>query len=115
VGALDDHRLRGLADQELHQVEGGALAREIAGEHHGDESGRRHAGGWDGDGEWGNDDAEAAASVQLLFDIDEQPLDKRKVVQLTARYHAAQCVMAGVRRLEDLQAFHTLNPNMRTV
>jgi glycerophosphoryl diester phosphodiesterase len=57
----------------------------------------------------------AGRSVQLVLDIDEQPLDTRKVVQLTARYRSTLRVIAGVRRLEDLQTFQTLDPSIRTV
>jgi glycerophosphoryl diester phosphodiesterase len=58
----------------------------------------------------------ADTGVQLLLDIKQSPvLDKRKVVRLTARYHAALNVIVGPRTVEDLLAFRALDPNLRTI
>jgi glycerophosphoryl diester phosphodiesterase len=53
--------------------------------------------------------------VRLLLDIKESPtLDKREVVRLTEEYQATSKVIFGVRTLDDLRAFRTLNPNLLT-
>lgn len=58
----------------------------------------------------------AGTGVNLLLDIKESPvLDKRKVVRLTEKYSAVLNVIVGTRNLDDLRAFHDLNPNLRTL
>lgn len=58
----------------------------------------------------------AGTGVKLLLDIKESPvLDKHKVVRLTDKYNAALNVIVGPRNLDDLRAFRTLNPNLRTL
>lgn len=53
--------------------------------------------------------------VRLLLDIKVSPtLDKREVVRLTEEYQATSKVIVGVRTLDDLRAFRTLNPNLLT-
>jgi glycerophosphoryl diester phosphodiesterase len=54
--------------------------------------------------------------MTLLLDIKESPvLDKRQVVRLTESHNAVLNVIIGVRNLEDLRIFRTLNPNLRTL
>jgi glycerophosphoryl diester phosphodiesterase len=54
--------------------------------------------------------------VRLLLDIRVTPtLDKREVVRLTEEYEATSQVIVGVRTLEDLRTFRTLNPNLLTL
>lgn len=58
----------------------------------------------------------AGTEVVLLLDIKESPnLDKRKVVRLTEQHDAVQRVIVGPRRLADLHAFQSLNPELRTL
>ncbi len=58
----------------------------------------------------------AGTGVQLLLDIKEgRSLDKDKVVRLTERHHAVLNVIVGPRSLDDLRAFQSLNPNLRTL
>jgi glycerophosphoryl diester phosphodiesterase len=58
----------------------------------------------------------AGTGVKLLLDIKESPvLDKRRVVRLTEKYNAELNVIVGPRNLDDLRAFHSLNPNLRTL
>jgi glycerophosphoryl diester phosphodiesterase len=58
----------------------------------------------------------AGTGVQLLLDIKEgRTLDKDRVVRLTERYHAVLNVIVGPRSLDDLRAFQSLNPNLRTL
>ena len=54
--------------------------------------------------------------VTVLLDIKTSPvLNKSKVVRLTEKHNAVLNVIVGARNLEDLRAFKTLNPNLRTL
>lgn len=56
------------------------------------------------------------SGVMLLLDIKESPsLNREMVVRITEQYDAALNVIAGVRSLEDLAYFRSLNPNIRTL
>jgi glycerophosphoryl diester phosphodiesterase len=58
----------------------------------------------------------AGSGVLLLLDIKESPiLDKRKVVRITRQHDAVGRVIVGPRNLADLQAFHELDRNLRTL
>ena len=58
----------------------------------------------------------SGTGVELLLDIKVSPvLDKRQVVRLTERHRAVLDVIVGVRTLEDLREFRSLNPNLRTL
>jgi glycerophosphoryl diester phosphodiesterase len=61
-------------------------------------------------------DLVSSTRVKLLLDIKEGPgLDKQKVVWLIEKYGAVLNVIVGPRNLDDLKAFKTLNPNLRTL
>ena len=54
--------------------------------------------------------------VKLLLDIKISPeLDIRKVVRLTETHGAVTNIIVGVRNLDDLREFRTLNPDIRTL
>ena len=54
--------------------------------------------------------------VMLLLDIKEsETLDRERIVRLTEAEGAVLNVIVGVRSLEDLEEFRTLNPNLRTL
>jgi glycerophosphoryl diester phosphodiesterase len=54
--------------------------------------------------------------VKLLLDIKVNPmLDKRTVVRLTEKHGAVSDIIVGVRNLDDLREFRTLNPGIRTL
>ncbi|GEM_PF-424819 len=54
--------------------------------------------------------------VKLLLDIKVSPvLDKEKVIRLTKEYGGILGVIVGVRTLDDLREFQTLDPNLRTL
>lgn len=56
----------------------------------------------------------ANTGTKLLLDIKVSPqLDKNEVVRMTHEYEVD--VIAGVRNLEDLAEFHTLDPGMPTL
>lgn len=58
----------------------------------------------------------AGTGVTVLLDIKTSPaLNKSKVVRLTEKQNAVLNVIVGARNLEDLRAFKTLNPNLRTL
>lgn len=58
----------------------------------------------------------AGTGVTVLLDIKTSPvLNKSKVVRLTEKHNAVLNVIVGARNLEDLRAFKTLNPNLRTL
>jgi len=58
----------------------------------------------------------SGTGVHLLLDIKVSPaLDKRRVVRLTERHGAVLDVIVGVRTLDDLREFRSLNPNLRTL
>jgi glycerophosphoryl diester phosphodiesterase len=51
--------------------------------------------------------------VKLLLDIKISPkLDKKKVVRLTEKQGAVSDIIIGVRNLDDIKAFRTLNPGI---
>ena len=54
--------------------------------------------------------------VKLLLDIKISPeLDKQKVVRLTEKHEAVSDIIVGVRNLDDLREFRTLNLNIQTL
>jgi glycerophosphoryl diester phosphodiesterase len=54
--------------------------------------------------------------VKLLLDIKiDFKLDKQKVVRLTEEHGAVSDIIVGVRNLDDLKEFRTLDPNIRTL
>ena len=54
--------------------------------------------------------------VKLLLDIKESPvLNKKRIVELTEKHIAVLNVIVGPRNLDDLRAFRSLNPNLRTL
>jgi len=58
----------------------------------------------------------AGTGVHLLLDIKEgKTLDKAGVVRLAERHRAIMNVIVGPRSLDDLHAFQSLNPNLRTL
>ena len=58
----------------------------------------------------------SGTGVKLLLDIKQSSaLDKHRVVRLTEKYNAVLNVIVGPRTLDDLRAFQSLNPNLRTL
>lgn len=58
----------------------------------------------------------SGTGVGLLLDIKQSPvLDKSQVVRLAERHNAVRDVIVGPRNLEDLRAFRSLNPELRTL
>ncbi|MEO1017253.1 MAG: glycerophosphodiester phosphodiesterase family protein [Pseudomonadota bacterium] len=52
--------------------------------------------------------------IVLLLDIKESPtLDRERIVRLTEERNALLNVIGGVRSVEDLRTFRSLNPNIR--
>lgn len=57
-----------------------------------------------------------ANGVMLLLDIKlSDVLDREKIVRLTEEHDAVLNVIVGVRSVEDLTEFRSLNPNLRTL
>jgi glycerophosphoryl diester phosphodiesterase len=58
----------------------------------------------------------SGTGINLLLDIKESSvLDKKRIVELTEKHNAVLNVIVGPRNLDDLRAFRTLNPNLRTL
>ena len=58
----------------------------------------------------------AERGITLLLDIKlSETLDRERIVRLTEAHDAVLSVVVGVRSLEDLAEFRTLNPNLRTL
>ena len=54
--------------------------------------------------------------TKLLLDIKTSPkLDKRKVVRPAEKHEAVSDVIVGVRNIDDLREFRTLNPDIRAL
>ena len=54
--------------------------------------------------------------VMLLLDIKlSETLDREQIVRLTEQHDAILNVIVGVRSLDDLAEFRSLNPNLRTL
>jgi glycerophosphoryl diester phosphodiesterase len=61
-------------------------------------------------------DLVSGTGVQLLLDIKVSPfLDKGQVVRLTEEHGAVRETIVGVRTLDDLREFRTLQPDLRTL
>ena len=59
-------------------------------------------------------DLVSKSDVKLLLDIKvDSKLNKHKIVQLTKKHAALSDIIVGVRNVNDLKKFRTLNPKLR--